>query len=89
MGHRYYSPKGPRVYVQPQWVFDSLNFRVLAPADLYVPGQAPPPHLSPFASSGDDEEYVPDYQKTLLALQVSRSKVYQENLIKLANSWIA
>ena len=37
-----------RVYVQPQWVFDSANFRVLAPTGEYAPGRKPPPHLSPF-----------------------------------------
>ena len=37
-GHRFLS----REYVQPQWVFDSLNWRVLADTRLYAPG-APRP----------------------------------------------
>lgn len=33
-GHRFLN----REYVQPQWVFDSANFRVLAPINDYAPG---------------------------------------------------
>ena len=64
-GHKYLS----RTYVQPQWVLDSANFRVLADAELYAPGKHPPPHLSPFVTY-DDEGYVPDYAKAMLKLQV-------------------
>ena len=64
-GHKFLS----RQYVQPQWVFDSGNFRVLAKAELYAVGLVPPPHLSPFTQA-DDEGYVPDYMKTMLQLQV-------------------
>ena len=55
--------------MQPQWVLDSANFRVLADAELYAPGKHPPPHLSPFVTY-DDEGYVPDYAKAMLKLQV-------------------
>ena len=64
-GHKFLS----RQYVQPQWVFDSANFRVLAKAELYGVGKVPPPHLSPFVQS-DEEGYVPDYLQTMLKLQV-------------------
>ena len=56
--------------MQPQWVLDSANFRVLADAELYTPGKHPPPHLSPFVTY-DDEGYVPDYAKAMLKLQVN------------------
>ena len=53
--------------MQPQWVFDSVNFRVLAKPSLYAPGAALPPHLSPFVS-GEEEGYVPEYGRQLGAL---------------------
>ena len=56
------------VYVQPQWVCDCANWRVLIPAEEYAPGKEPPPHLSPFVGANDDG-YTPEYAKTLLKLQ--------------------
>lgn len=65
-GHKFLS----REYVQPQWVFDSANFRVLMPTDLYAPGTVPPPHLSPFVGEADEDGYTPDFAKTVRRLQV-------------------
>ena len=64
-----------RSYVQPQWVLDSANFRVRADERLYAPGLTPPPHLSPFVTAGEDD-YVPDYARTLQQMQVLSSLVY-------------
>ena len=50
--------------VQPQWVFDSFNLRVLAPVSLYRLGALCPPHLSPFV-----EEVEGEYQPKQLAVQ--------------------
>ncbi|QLG71570.1 hypothetical protein HG535_0B06140 [Zygotorulaspora mrakii] len=45
-----------RTYIQPQWIFDCLNNGELVPANLYLPGESLPPHLSPW---GDKFGYNP------------------------------
>lgn len=57
-----------RYYIQPQWVFDSVNARLLLPVADYFPGVQLPPHLSPFVSEKEGD-YVPPEKLKLLALQ--------------------
>uniref|UniRef100_A0A2K5MPG5 Pescadillo homolog n=1 Tax=Cercocebus atys TaxID=9531 RepID=A0A2K5MPG5_CERAT len=57
-----------RCYVQPQWVFDSVNARLLLPMAEYFPGVQLPPHLSPFVTEREGD-YVPPEKLKLLALQ--------------------
>ncbi|KAM6155175.1 pescadillo homolog [Rhynchocyon petersi] len=57
-----------RYYVQPQWLFDSVNARLLLPVEDYFPGVTLPPHLSPFVTEKEGD-YVPPEKLKLLALQ--------------------
>ncbi|KAG2333927.1 hypothetical protein Bca52824_005107 [Brassica carinata] len=65
-GHMYLS----REYVQPQWIYDCVNARVILPTEKYLVGRIPPPHLSPFVDN-EAEGYVPDYAETIKRLQAA------------------
>eukprot|EP01083_Nonionella_stella_P008987 26045_1 len=47
-----------REYVQPQWIFDSVNERHLLPVGPYGPGKQVPAHLSTFVDH-EKTGYVP------------------------------
>ena len=54
--------------MQPQWVFDSVNARMLQPVENYFPGVVLPPHLSPFVEE-QEGDYVPPEKQQLLRRQ--------------------
>lgn len=55
-----------RDYIQPQWIFDSVNQSKLLPTNKYFLGVTLPPHLSPFVNALREENvYAPPEEKAL------------------------
>lgn len=57
-----------RYYIQPQWVYDCVNAKILLPVEDYFLGVTLPPHLSPFVEEKDGD-YVPPEKLKVMALQ--------------------
>lgn len=80
--NKHFKHPGQRLYVQPQWLVDCANRRTLLPTDPYRPGQALPPHLSPFV---DDREvarrggYVPAEAQEALGMQTEDAEAEEED----------
>ncbi|KAL6448479.1 hypothetical protein ACFW04_000408 [Cataglyphis niger] len=55
-----------RYYIQPQWIFDSVNARELLPVEKYLMGAVLPPHLSPFTENRQDQTYIPPEERALM-----------------------
>jgi len=54
-----------RFYVQPQWIFDSINRRKKLNEKDYALGETLPPHLSPFIAERRVGDYIPPEEKAL------------------------
>ncbi|XP_059193019.1 pescadillo [Centropristis striata] len=57
-----------RYYIQPQWVYDCVNAKIILPVEDYFLGVTLPPHLSPFVEEKDGD-YVPPEKLKIMALQ--------------------
>lgn len=62
-----------RDYIQPQWVYDCVNARILLPTEKYMVGCVPPPHLSPFVDN-EAEGHVPEYAEAIQRLKAAERK---------------
>ena len=65
-------------YVQPQYVFDSINAATLLPTSLYAPGANLPPHLSPFVTDEDDGGYRPWFKDVIDRIKAGDTSVVGE-----------
>ncbi|XP_039626695.1 pescadillo [Polypterus senegalus] len=57
-----------RYYIQPQWIYDSVNARLRLPVEDYFLGVTLPPHLSPFVEEKEGD-YIPPEKLKIMALQ--------------------
>lgn len=65
-------------YIQPQYIFDSINAAILLPTSLYAPGVNLPPHLSPFVTDEDDGGYRPWFKDVLDRIKAGDDSVVAE-----------
>lgn len=67
-----------RYYIQPQWVFDSINARMLLPVQNYFLGCKLPPHLSPFVEEKPGD-YIPPEKLALLGINYNATKENEDD----------
>lgn len=67
-----------REYIQPQWIYDSINTGIHLPVGDYAPGKSLPPHLSPFVEYSETE-YKPERQKQLDILKGVEAELNEED----------
>ncbi|XP_056275814.1 pescadillo [Pseudoliparis swirei] len=66
-----------RYYIQPQWVYDCINAKILLPVEDYFLGVTLPPHLSPFVEEKEGD-YVPPEKLKIMALQRGEKPAHEE-----------
>lgn len=66
-----------RFYIQPQWVYDCVNAKILLPVEDYFIGVTLPPHLSPFVEEKEGD-YVPPEKVKIIAMQQGRKPVNED-----------
>lgn len=59
-------------FIQPQWVFDSMNESIKLPTRPYGPGEKLPPHLSPFVDD-NTQGYIPTQRQILNEIKESNN----------------
>lgn len=67
-----------RYYIQPQWVYDCVNAKILLPVEDYFLGVTLPPHLSPFVEEKEGD-YVPPEKLKIMALQRGEKPAAEED----------
>lgn len=66
-----------RFYIQPQWVYDCINAKILLPVEDYFIGVTLPPHLSPFVEEREGD-YVPPEKLKIIAMQQGHKPVNED-----------
>uniref|UniRef100_A0A4W6GAU4 Pescadillo homolog n=1 Tax=Lates calcarifer TaxID=8187 RepID=A0A4W6GAU4_LATCA len=66
-----------RYYIQPQWVYDCVNAKIILPVEDYFLGVTLPPHLSPFVEEKEGD-YVPPEKMKIMALQRGEKPANEE-----------
>uniref|UniRef100_A0A8C6WJ07 Pescadillo homolog n=1 Tax=Neogobius melanostomus TaxID=47308 RepID=A0A8C6WJ07_9GOBI len=67
-----------RFYIQPQWVYDCVNAKIVLPVEDYFIGVTLPPHLSPFVEEKEGD-YVPPEKLKIIAMQQGHKPVNEED----------